>query len=451
MSGASDWPVPSERSRELYERALRVTPGGVHGEGRIARPFPLFMTRGSGSHVWDVDGNEFVDYHAGFGAVLLGHNHPEVAEAVRQGIETHAPMFAAASDLEVELAERLVELVPSAEKVIFACTGSEATFHAIRLARGVTGREKVLKFEGHYHGWHDYVAWSAHFDAGGSPLRDGVATPIPASAGMPKAIEDLVVVCEYNDADGVEAAIGRNGSELAAVIVEPIFFNAGVIPPEPGFLERIRELCTEREIVLIFDEVISGFRCGLGGGQELVGVTPDLTTMGKAIANGFPISTVVGRADLMDEFLPAGTVLFAGTFTAQPATVSAALACTGYLQAHPVHEEIERLGQRLEDGIANAIAETGVDAQVQRVASVWALYFTSTRVRRYRDLATFVATKENALHDAYRRFMLEQGVYIHPHYMLRGYLTAAHSEEDVDRTVAATRDFLEANRGALGA
>jgi glutamate-1-semialdehyde 2,1-aminomutase len=451
MSGATGWPVRSEQSRTLYERALRVTPGGVHGEGRIARPFPLFMTRGSGSRVWDVDGNEFVDYHAGFGAVLLGHNHPEVAAAVQQAIETHAPMFATASDLEVELAERLVGLVPSAEKVILACTGSEATFHAIRLARGVSGREKVLKFEGHYHGWHDYVAWSAHFDASGSPLQDGLAVPVPASSGMPKTIEDLVVVCEYNDADGVEAAIERHGSELAAVIVEPIFYNAGVIVPEPGFLERIRELCTEHEIVLIFDEVITGFRCGLGGAQKLLGVTPDLTTMGKAIANGFPISTVVGRADLMDEFLPAGSVLFAGTFTAQPATVSAALACTGHLQAHPVLDELERLGQRLEEGIREAIADTGVDAQIKRAASVWALYFTSSPVRRYRDLAEFVATKENELHDSYRRWMLERGIYIHPHYMLRGYLTASHSEEDVDRTVTATYDFLKANRGALSA
>jgi glutamate-1-semialdehyde 2,1-aminomutase len=448
-SGVPPWPVPTERSRALFERASRITPGGVHGEGRTARPFPIFMTRGSGSRVWDADGNEYLDYHAGFGAVLLGHSHPVVAAGVREALETHGPMFATASDLEVELAERIVALVPSAEKVIFSCTGSEATYHALRLARGATGREKVLKFEGHYHGWHDYVAWNTHFDAAASALDGGIAEPTPASSGIPAAIRDLVVVSEYNDVAGVEAAIDRHGHELAAVIVEPVFHNAGVIEPAEGFLERLRELCTEHGIVLVFDEVITGFRHGVGGAQELLGVTPDLTTMGKAIANGFPLSAVAGKAELMDSFVPAGSVLFAGTFTAQPLTVAAALACTGYLLENPVHAELDRLGSRLREGIECAIADADVQAQVRQLGSVWALYFTNRPIRRYRDVADFISTKDNELHDAYRRWLLERGIYVHPHYLLRGYLTASHSDDDVERTIEATRSFFYANRSAL--
>jgi glutamate-1-semialdehyde 2,1-aminomutase len=443
------WPVPTERSQALFERASRVTPGGVHGEGRTARPFPIFMTRGSGARVWDVDGNEYLDYHAGFGAVVLGHSHAAVTTAVRDALETHGPMFATASDLEVELAERIVELVPSAEQVIFSCTGSEATYHALRLARGATGREKVLKFEGHYHGWHDYVAWNTHFDPAESALHGGTARPRPASSGIPAAISDLVVVCEYNDRAGVEAAIERHRHELAAVIVEPVFHNAGVIAPAEGFLERLRELCTAHGIVLVFDEVITGFRHGLGGAQERLGVTPDLTTLGKAIANGFPLSAVAGKAELMDRFVPLGPVLYAGTFTAQPVTVAAALACTRYLLENPVYGELERLGSRLREGIEDAIGEAGVQAQVRQLGSVWALYFTTRPIRRYRDVADLISTKENELHDAYRRWLLERGIYVHPHYLLRGYLTASHAEDDVERTIEATRSFFRANSGAL--
>ncbi|MBD0290433.1 MAG: aspartate aminotransferase family protein, partial [Thermoleophilia bacterium] len=394
--------------------------------------------------VGDADGNEYVDYHAGFGAIVLGHSHPAVVDAVRDVLETHGPMFAAASDLEVELAEQIVSLVPSAEKVIFSCTGTEATFHALRAARGVTGREKILKFEGHYHGWHDYVSWSTHFAATASKRADGTIPPAPGSSGIPKAVADLVVVCEYNDIEGVEAAIDAHGEELAAVIVEPVFHNGGVIEPAPGFLERLRELCTATGIVLVFDEVITGFRHGLGGAQERLAVTPDLTTMGKAIANGFPLSVVAGRAEIMDAFVPEGQVLFAGTFTAQPLTVAAALACIAYLRENDVHERLDELGSELAAGVESAIAETGADAQIRQVGSVWALYFTRRPIRRYRDIADTAATKENEAHAAYRNWLLERGIYVHPHYLVRGYLTASHSEDDVERTIDATRSFFAA-------
>ena len=257
----------------------------------------------------DVDGNEYSDFHASFGAVLLGHNDARINAAVTRAMAERGVSFSAANPYEVELAERLVGMIPSAERVVFSCSGTEATYHAIRLARAVTGRERILKFEGNYHGWHDYVAWSHHF-------ATDAAEPVPvaASAGIPELVRELVVVREYNDAAGVRDVLAREGDSIAAVILEPVFHNAGAVLPEPGFLEAIREACTDAGVVLIFDEIITGFRHAPGGAQERFGVTPDLTTLGKALGNGFPISALAGRADIMDRLGPKGDVLFAGTF-----------------------------------------------------------------------------------------------------------------------------------------
>ena len=244
-----DWPIPTDASAALHERASRVSPGGVQGEGRGARPYPLFMTQAQGSRIRDVDGNEFIDFHSSFGAVLLGHNDARVNAAARRAMDEHGVSFSAANPLEVELAERLVGMIPSADQVVFACTGTEATFHAIRLARAFTGRERILKFEGNYHGWHDYVAWSHHF----ATEDDGEPTPIAASAGIPAAVRDLVVVREYNDAESVRETLRREGDTIAAVILEPVFHNAGVVLPDPGFLETLREACTAAGTLLIFD------------------------------------------------------------------------------------------------------------------------------------------------------------------------------------------------------
>ena len=250
---------------------------------------------------------------------------PRINAAVRRAMDEHGVSFSTANPLEVELAERLIGMIPSAERVVFSCTGTEATYHAIRLARGFTGRERILKFEGNYHGWHDYVAWSHHFatDEGG-----GVPTPVAASAGIPAAVRDLVEVREYNDAAGVRDLLAREGDTIAAVIVEPVFHNAGAVLPEPGFLETLREACTASGTLLIFDEVITGFRHGPGGAQGRYGVTPDLTTMGKALGNGFPISVLAGRAEVMDHLGPKGDVLFAGTFAGQTLNCAVALEVT---------------------------------------------------------------------------------------------------------------------------
>jgi glutamate-1-semialdehyde 2,1-aminomutase len=446
MSALETWPVKTTESARLFERANAVSPGGVQGEGRRASPYPIFMTRAQGSRIWDVDGNEYIDFHASFGAVLLGHNDPRINRAVTRAMDEHGISFATANPLEVELAERLVGMIPSAERVVFGSTGTEATYHAIRLARAFTGRERILKFEGNYHGWHDYVAWSHHFatdDAGDMP------TPVAASAGIPAFVRDLVVVLQYNDSAGVRETLGREGDSIAAVILEPVFHNAGAVFPEPGFLESIRAACTRAGTLLIFDEVITGFRHGPGGAQGRLGVTPDLTTLGKALGNGFPISVLAGRADIMDRLAPKGDVLFAGTYAGHTLNVAAALECTRIVLEGAIHDHLDRLGNRLTSGIEVAIRESGARAQVRQSAGVWTIYFTDEPIRRFRDFARFAMDKNNPVQRAYRNWLLERGIYVHPHYMIRGYLTGAHTEADVDRVIEATGSFLWEHREAL--
>jgi len=440
------WPVPTEASARLYDRASRLSPGGVQGEGRSATPYPLYMTRAQGSRITDVDGNEFIDFHSSFGAVLLGHNERRMNEAVRRAMDEHGISFAAANPLEVELAERLVGMIPSVERVVFSCTGTEATFHAVRLARAFTGRERILKFEGNYHGWHDYVAWSHHFavdDEGAVP------TPVAASAGIPAAVRDLIVVREYNDAAGVRETLEREGDTIAAVILEPVFHNAGAVVPEPGFLEALREACTAAGTLLIFDEVITGFRHGPGGAQERYGVLPDLTTMGKALGNGFPISMLGGRAEVMDRLGPKGDVLFAGTFAGHILNAAAALECTRIVLEGDIHRHLERLGERLTSGVQSAIDGSGARAQVRSIAGVWTIYFTDQPIRRFRDFARFAMDKNHPVQRAYRDWLLRAGIYVHPHYMIRGFLTGAHTDQDVDRLVEATGEFLWEHRALL--
>jgi glutamate-1-semialdehyde 2,1-aminomutase len=446
--GGPAWPVPTTESERLFRRANAVSPGGVQGEGRGASPYPLFMTSAQGSRIRDVDGNEYVDFHASFGAVLLGHNDARINAAVRRAMDEHGVSFSTANPLEVELAERLVGMIPSAERVVFSCTGTEATFHAIRLARAFTGRERILKFEGNYHGWHDYVAWSHHFatdDTGAVP------TPVAASAGIPASVRDLVLVREYNDAAGVRETLAREGDTIAAVILEPVFHNAGVVMPEPGFLEALREACTAAGTVLIFDEIITGFRHGPGGAQGRLGVTPDLTTLGKALGNGFPISVLCGRGEIMDRLGPKGDVLFAGTFAGHTLDVAAALACTQVVLDGSIGDHLARLGQRLVGGIEAAITETGARVQVREYGGVWTMYFTDEPIRRFRDFARFAMDKNHPVQRGYRDWLLERGIYVHPHYMIRGFLTGAHTDDDVDRLVEATAGFLSEHRELLAA
>jgi glutamate-1-semialdehyde 2,1-aminomutase len=272
---------------------------------------------------------------------------------------------------------------------------------------------------------------------------------VAASAGIPGAIRELVVVRAYNDAAGVRQTLEREGPTIAAVILEPVFHNAGVVLPDHGFLETLREACTATGTLLIFDEIITGFRHAPGGAQERFGVVPDLTTLGKALGNGFPISALCGRGDIMDRLGPKGDVLFAGTFAGQTLDVAVALEVTRIVQERQIHAHIGRLGARLTDGIQAAIDETGVPVQVRASAGVWTIYFTSAPIRSFRDFARFAMDKDHPIQRAYRNWLLERGIYVHPHYMIRGFLTGAHTEGDVDRVVEATADFLRAHRDVL--
>jgi glutamate-1-semialdehyde 2,1-aminomutase len=417
-----------------------VIPGGVEGEGRSYAPYPLYVQRADGSRMWDVDGNEYVDYHAAFGAIVLGHNHPVVRAAIETCLRERGIAFSAAHPLEAELAEQVVAMVPSAEMTVFSCTGSEATYHAIRLARSATGREKVLKFEGHYHGWHDYVNWSVHLDpeASGDPSSP---LAVAGSAGVPRALYDSVVVAQYNEPAALERIVASHAGELAALIVEPIFINAGVIPPEPGFLELCRELCDRHGIVLIFDEIITGFRVAPGGAQELLGVTPDLTTLGKALANGMPISAVAGRRELLEGFAPLGDTFFSGTFYGHTLSVAAALACTSHLVADTeLYTRLDELGRRLGRGLQAAADDAGAEVVAATCGSIWSLFFRADSPRTYRDVA--YAGKNTGVARDYQRWLLANGVYVHPHYMIRGYLTEAHTADDVDRLVELSAEFF---------
>lgn len=444
-----EWPITSRASKRWFERAKAVAPGGVQGSGRFYSPYPLYIAKAQGARLWDVDGNEFIDYHAAYGPVILGHNDPRVKEAVIEALDEGGVLFALPHPKEVELAERIASVVPSGEKTIFTCAGTEATYHAIRIARAATGRDKILKFEGHYHGWHDYVCWSSRFDPAQAGDDPASPVPVPHSAGILSCVRDSVIVRQFNDFESLEKTIERQGHEIAALIVEPICHSLGVVEGEPGFLELCRDLCTKAGIVLIFDEIVSGFRQALGGAQELLGVTPDLTTMGKAVGNGFPISLVTGRSDLMSLISPEGPVLYSGTFNGHTAVIAAALKCSHILMTEPVHERLEVLGRRVRDGIQEHIDHLGVKAQVKQRGSVWCLYFTDRMIRNFRDIAEFAKDKEHPLQRAYQRWMLEHGVFITPYFILRSYISAAHTEEDIDRTVAATGGFLRARREEL--
>ncbi len=334
------------------------------------------------------------------------------------------------TQVEIELAERLVAAVPSLEKVLLTCTGSEATFHALRLARTATGRRHVIKFQGCYHGWHDSVAMNVISPA------ERVGTKDPLSGGMLPEVVAATIVCPFNDADAVERALDEHDGDVAAIILEPIPHNIGAVLPQPGFLERLRELATKHGTVLVFDEVITGFRHGLGGYQAIAGVTPDLTTLGKAMANGWPVSALGGKAELMDLFstTPGQPAFFAGTFNGHPATTAAALATIEKLQNEPVHEHVFRLGERARTGLTELYDRLGVPAVVSGFGSVFVTYFLDGPVVSYDDLLR----NDVDLFVGYRREMMKDGIFELPLNLKRSHFSYAHTDEDVDRLLVAT-------------
>ena len=397
---------------------------------------PRVFVRAQGQKVWDADGNEYIDYNNAFGPIILGHAHPAVERRVHETLQQVDILGIGATELEIRLAERIQGHVPSMEKVLFCNSGSEATYHAIRVSRAATGRRVLVKFQGGYHGWHDYVAANVI----SRPDRMGGMDPI--SAGMlPDAMENLLVL-RFNDVAQLEETMARRGHEIAAVIVEPVIHTIGCVVPSQAFMDALRRTTAEQGTVLIFDEVVTGFRHHLGGYQAICGIRPDLTTFAKAMANGYPIAALGGRADLMDHFntRTGGDVMFGGTYNGHAMGVSAALATLDILEADDgaIHRRIYALGDRMRSGLLEITDRLGLTARPTSFGSVWVCYFTDRDVRDFDD----ALTNDAALYVAFHQGLIDRGFLTVPLNLKRNHITAAHTDEDIARTLQAAEDTL---------
>lgn len=421
------------KSLDLYDKATRFIPGGVNSPVRAFGSVggsPLFIERAAGATVWDVDGNAFLDYVGSWGPMLLGHNHPLVEQAVTAAVR-NGTSFGAPTPGEVELAELVVGMVPSVEVVRFVNSGTEATMSAVRLARAVTGMPKIVKFRGGYHGHAD----SFLVEAGSGSATLGV----PSSPGVTDCVAADTLVADYNDAESVAGLFEENVGRIACVIVEPVAGNMGCVPPEPGFLEGLKELCDDYGALLVFDEVITGFRVAPGGAQERLGVLPDLTTLGKVIGGGLPVGAYGGSAELMSKVAPVGAVYQAGTLSGNPLAMAAGAAMLSYLKDHPeVYESLEKLGLLLDDGFGRLIRDGGYPLCWNRFGSIGTLFFTAGPVTDWNG----AAKADRGKFSEYFRSMLNRGIYLAPSSFEAMFLSAAHTEADIDRTVTAARKSL---------
>jgi len=426
-------PLPGPHSRALYERAVRVMPGGVNSPVRAFRAVggsPLFFVRGEGPYLWDEDGNRFVDLVLSWGPLVLGHAHPEVVEAVRSALE-RGTSFGAPTRLEVDLAEALVERVPSLEAVRLVNSGTEAVMSAVRLARAATGRDKVIKFAGCYHGHADGMLVRA---------GSGVATlSLPDSPGVPEGTARDTLVARYNDLASVSALFDAFPGQVACVVVEPVAGNMGVVLPRPGFLEGLRALCDRHGALLVFDEVLTGFRVHPGGAQALYGVRPDLTALGKVIGGGLPVGAYGGRRDLMEQMAPSGPVYQAGTLSGNPLAVSAGLATLRVLGRPGVWEGLSAQARRLQEGLRGLVAEAGLPASVAGVGSLFTLFFGLPEPPADWDTAR---QADAGLYARWFWGMLERGVYLPPSPFEACFLSTAHTGEVVDFVLEQARAVL---------
>lgn len=420
-----------QHSIRAFQQSKMYLAGGVSSMMRSAvKPVPLFFRSASRDIVTDVDGNEYFDYTLGWGPLILGHSHPTVLRAVRAQLAQFQHL-GAQHELESEVARKVCEMIPSGELVAFSNTGTEAVQLALRLARGYTRRQKFIKFEGHYHGWFDNTLASYH--PTGAALQ--AALPVAGSEGQSRSSLNDVIVLPWNDFDALESVVEQCGDEIAAIITEPILCNSSCLMPEAGYLRKMRDLARRFGIILIFDEVITGFRVAAGGAQSLLGVIPDLTVLGKALGAGFPLSAVAGRNDIM-ELIPQRRVVHAGTFNGNPISLAAAKACLDVLSAGGGRalKKLDKLGQQLISGIAACAAEAGIPCLVNGIGPVFHVSFTSrTSMRNYRDTLDC----DIQLRDQFIQKMLEHGIYLIPDG--RWYLSAAHTRRHVDETLAAVR------------
>ena len=423
----------TQRSDELFARALALIPGGVNSPVRAFRSVgrsPLFITRAAGAHMWDADGNEFIDYVGSWGPMILGHADPRVIEALRRAVGA-GTSFGAPTELEVSMAELICSLVPSLEMVRMVNSGTEATMSAIRLARAFTHRECIIKFEGCYHGHGD----SFLIKAGSGALTLGV----PDSPGVPAGVAASTRTAAFNDIGSVERAAAGSPGNVAAVIVEPVVGNMGCVPPQPGFLNDLREFCTKQGIVLIFDEVMTGFRLAPGGAQELYGVTPDLTTLGKIIGGGLPVGAYGGRREIMKMVAPSGPMYQAGTLSGNPLAMTAGYETLSILRENSgFYAALEEKSLSLATGIARAASALGLPVTQNRVGSMSTLFFTPVKVVDYPT----ALTADTGKFGAYFRAMLDRGIYLAPSQFEAAFVSAAHTDEDINRTIEASREAL---------
>lgn len=430
------------KSKDLYERAIRIIPGGASSSLRgypFYTPHPIFIDRGRGSKVYDVEGNEYVDYLCAFGAVILGHCHPKVTESVKQQLEK-GTMFGTVCELEIKAAEKIVKMVPSVEMVRFACSGTEATMTTLRIARGYTGKEKIIKFEGHYHGHHDYACISyqpASSDCGSRICPN----KIPISPGVPEAILQTMIVLPWNDLEVVEKMIKRRGNEIAGIITEPMMGNGGMIFPQKDYLKGLREIASEHDIVLIFDEVWSGFRIARGGASEYFGIEPDLHTFAKAMANGYPIAAFGGKKEIMSS-VGVGKIFHGGTYAANPLSLAATYATLNELDKDERYKEFYKRGYSLTEGLREVAERTGNNIYIPGFAGFYNLFFTDKE--DFKDWRDAEQNIDNVKYEKWAWEMYKRGVYHStPDTFERVNLSMAHTEEDIEKTIQAAEEAFK--------
>jgi glutamate-1-semialdehyde 2,1-aminomutase len=428
MKGFCD--MVHHNSQKLFEQAKSLIPGGVNSPVRACRSVgaqPLFIDHAEGCLIFDVDGNRYIDYVGSWGPMILGHRDPAVIKAIGD-VLTRGTSFGAPTDLEVELAQLVIEAVASVDMVRMVNSGTEATMSAIRLARGFTERDAVIKFDGCYHG---------HADALLVEAGSGVATlGIPGSPGVPESFVAQTFSLPYNDIDGVKQVMDNQGQKVACVIVEPVAGNMGCVPPVPGFLEALRELTEDSGSLLIFDEVMTGFRVAYGGAQSLYGISPDLSCFGKIIGGGLPVGAYGGRRDIMEGIAPQGSVYQAGTLSGNPVAMAAGIATLKQLNQPNFYEDLDRKSDRLATGLLEAAERAGIKAGAERVGSMLGLFFTDQKVRNFDD----AKTSNLELFSAYYKSMRDKGIYLAPSQFEAAFVSAAHTDEHIDATVKAAEE-----------
>jgi glutamate-1-semialdehyde 2,1-aminomutase len=421
-----------EKSHKLFERALSVIPGGVNSPVRACKSVgmePVFIDHADGCMIFDSDGNSYIDYIGSWGPMILGHRHPSIIEAI-ESVLKRGTSFGAPIDLEIELAEMIINAVPSIEMVRMVNSGTEATMSAIRLARGITGRDTIVKFDGCYHGHADTLLVEA---------GSGVATlGIPGSPGVPESFVSHTLSLPYNDIDAFKKVMSEQSEKIACVIVEPVAGNMGLVPPVDGFLEALRELTEKSGSILIFDEVITGFRVAFGGAQSLYGISPDITCLGKIIGGGLPVGAYGGKNKIMSHMAPQGPVYQAGTLSGNPVAMAAGIAALSQLKEPGFYDSLEEKASRLATGLEKAVKKAGKKAAINQVGSILGLFFTDKEVKNYEDAKTC----DLEMFSEYYRGMRQKGIYIAPSQFEALFVSAAHETEQIDATIKAAEGIL---------